>query len=343
MKGPFTISAFLAVVLSAIGTATIYFLINADQTTLVITFLSLLTINCIILFFVFEILFYKQLRNLLNTFKQLKNQRLDEIVIVKGVYRLPIFKKIFKRAYRHFYRTEKKVDNLTKLAAFRKEFIADVSHELKNPIFAAQGFVHTLLDGAVQDKTVRTRFLEKAAKSLDGLDVLVHDLLTLSHIEIGETKMHFEYFDLGGLVSDVIEQFEKRAADEQIKLVLHQIDKPLVVYADWVRIKQAMNNLVSNAINYSQEDSMVFINLEQDKDVVSVDVKDTGEGIPENDLDRIFERFYRVDKSRSREKGGTGLGLAIVKHIVEGHNSMVEVESKLGKGSTFRFTLPRGK
>jgi two-component system phosphate regulon sensor histidine kinase PhoR len=229
------------------------------------------------------------------------------------------------------------------MEAFRREFIADVSHELKTPIFAAQGFVHTLLDGAVNDKTVRIKFLKKAAKSLDGLDVLVQDLLTLSHIETGQIKMHFENIDLYKLTEEVFEQFEDKADKKNIVLRIERPTQKVMAYADWQRINQVMTNLISNAIKHSDNNSEVLVSFDVSKKYITTFVKDFGEGIPLDQQSRIFERFYRVDKSRSREKGGTGLGLAIVKHILEGHNTKAEVESIPGKGSTFSFRLPRVK
>jgi two-component system phosphate regulon sensor histidine kinase PhoR len=236
---------------------------------------------------------------------------------------------------------QKEIDELKKLEAFRREFIADVSHELKTPIFAAQGFVHTLLDGAVNDKQVRNRFLKKAARSLDGLDMLVQDLLTLSQIESGDIKMKFEPVDLWKLSSEVVDQFEEKAAKKNIRLKLVDSDHRMSVHADWKRITQVMTNLISNAINYTPEGGEVTVSFDVSKKNITVFVTDNGEGIPQQHVSRIFERFYRVDKSRSREKGGTGLGLAIVKHILEGHGSHADVESVVGKGSTFSFKLGR--
>lgn len=238
---------------------------------------------------------------------------------------------------------QKEIDELRKLEAFRKEFIADVSHELKTPIFAAQGFVHTLLDGAMDDKSVRSKFLKKAAKSLDGLDALVQDLLTLSHIETGQIKMHFENIDLYKLTQEVFEQFEEKADKRDIKFRIEGNPNKIIVYADWQRIFQVMTNLVSNAIKHSHEGGEVVVSFELSKKFVTTHIRDFGEGIPPEHIGRIFERFYRVDKSRSREKGGTGLGLAIVKHILENHHTKAEVESSPGKGSTFSFKLPRIK
>lgn len=235
------------------------------------------------------------------------------------------------------------IDKLRKQEAFRKDFIADVSHELKTPIFAAQGFVHTLLDGAVKDKSVRKKFLKKAAKSLDGLDVLVQDLLTLSQIETGKIRMRFEMIDLYALTEEVLEQFRGKSNRKEISLRIEGPVRKVMVYADSQRISQVMTNLISNAIKHSLDDGEVVVSFVVRKKSVVTRVKDTGEGIPAEHISHIFERFYRVDKSRSREKGGTGLGLAIVKHILDGHKTRAEVESEPGKGSTFSFKLPRAR
>src|SRR6185369_229729 len=178
---------------------------------------------------------------------------------------------------------QKEIDELKKLEAFRKEFIADVSHELKTPIFAAQGFVHTLLDGAVNDKNVRGKFLKKAAKSLDGLDELVQDLLTLSHLETGDIKMHFEQIDIRKLCEEVVEQFEEKAEKKKIKVnVLADHHAKILVYADNKRLSQVITNLVSNAIKYSAEEGEVNITFDVGKKNVTTFIADSGEGIPAN-------------------------------------------------------------
>jgi two-component system, OmpR family, phosphate regulon sensor histidine kinase PhoR len=237
------------------------------------------------------------------------------------------------------------IERLKKLEAFRRDFIANVSHELKTPIFAAQGFLHTLLDGAMNDKSVRLKFLRKAAKSIDGLDALVHDLLVLSHIETGQIKMQFESFDMYQLTEEVFEQFDDKLARKNINLRIESTHNQAMVYGDAQRIMQVMNNLISNAIRHSYDDGDVIVHLQPAGKYLIISVKDSGEGIPADHQPRIFERFYRVDKSRTKDKGkgGTGLGLAIVKHILEGHNSKAELESSPGRGSVFSFKLPRFK
>jgi two-component system phosphate regulon sensor histidine kinase PhoR len=296
----------------------------------------------ILIFVVLEFLIFRELNKVYKVMEKLKKKELSKIEKQNTSSFNPL-KTINEDIYSFAELKQKEIDELKKLEAFRREFIADVSHELKTPIFAAQGFVHTLLDGAVNDKAVRSKFLKKAAKSLDGLDMLVQDLLTLSHIETGQIKMHFENIDLYKLTEEVFEQFEEKADKKDIKLKIDGGQRKVLVYADWQRITQVMTNLISNAIKHSQEGADVTVSFDSGKKNVTTSVQDEGEGIAPEHLPRIFERFYRVDKSRSREKGGTGLGLAIVKHILDGHNSKPEVESVFGRGSVFSFKLPRAK
>jgi len=293
----------------------------------------------LLIFVVLEFLVFREINKIYKIMEKLRKKELANIGKQKSGVLNP-FQKINDEIHNFATLKQKEIDELKKLEAFRKEFVADVSHELKTPIFAAQGFVHTLLDGAVNDKNVRTKFLKKAAKSLDGLDMLVQDLLTLSQIETGDIKMKFENIDLNALCTEVVDQFEEKAEKKDIRLKLKAHHK-IEVFADWQRITQVVTNLVSNAINYTPEGGEVTITFDLGKKNVTTYITDTGEGIPPQHINRIFERFYRVDKSRSREKGGTGLGLAIVKHILEGHKSKAEVQSTVGKGSVFSFKLPR--
>jgi two-component system phosphate regulon sensor histidine kinase PhoR len=239
---------------------------------------------------------------------------------------------------------QKEIEELRKLELFRREFLADVSHELKTPIFAAQGFIHTLLDGAIDDDKVRDRFLKKAARSLDGLDALVKDLVTLSQMETGAIRMNMESVNLRLITEDVCDRLEKIAHDRKVVLKVKPDNLTEVgVRADPQRIEQVMTNLIENAIKYNTEGGKVIIHFDEEKKHFGISVRDNGPGIPPEHLTRIFERFYRVDKSRSKERGGTGLGLAIVKHILNGHGSKIAVMSKLDKGTTFTFKLEKAE
>jgi two-component system phosphate regulon sensor histidine kinase PhoR len=309
------------------------------------------------LWFVFLIIFGGSLLFLSITIQSLMIQDLKKIEVIldnwledptsnlnaeKGFY-FTRFKRIGQSMIFAAEQKQEEIDELEKLSDFRREFIANISHELKTPIFSAQGFVHTLLDGAVKDKNVRNKFLKKAAKSLDALDLLVQDLLTLSQIEIGDIKMHFEYFDIVKLAQEVVEQLEEQAAKKIVNVFVKPARKQILVFADYQRIHQVLNNLIINAIKYNKEGGWVKVSFREVDDFVEVKVTDTGEGIPEEHLDRIFERFYRVEKSRSRRGGGTGLGLAIVKHVMEGHKTLVTVKSKVGQGTAFSFKLAKGE
>lgn len=337
------IALLLASCIAIVTTAFLSLFREISNTALIVAFLISFSSSYLLGFIVLEFLIFREISKIYDLFDKLRKKELRTIEKNRSNPLNPL-KKINEEIFSYAALKQREIDELKKLEAFRKEFIADVSHELKTPIFAAQGFVHTLLDGAVKDKTVRTKFLKKAAKSLDGLDILVQDLLTLSQIETGEIKMHFEHFDIKALTDEVFDQLENKAEKKDISLnFAPDTPKKVLVYGDWQRINQVMTNLVSNAIKYSDEGSKVEVAFKVTRSSVTTSVIDNGEGIPKADIGRIFERFYRVDKSRSREKGGTGLGLAIVKHIMEGHDSKVEVRSKLGHGSEFSFKLQAGK
>ncbi len=338
-----TLALLLAVSIAIVTLLFLSLLEGVSNTVLAVATTISFSASYLLVFIVLEFLFFREINKIYKLMDKLRKKELSGITKQKSGKLNPI-RDINEEIFSFATLKQKEIDELRKLEAFRKEFIADVSHELKTPIFAAQGFVHTLLDGAVNDKNVRTKFLKKAARSLDGLDVLVQDLLTLSQIETGDIKMHFDQVDLYKLCAEVIDQFEEKAEKKKIRLKMaHEPHNKLMVHADWQRITQVITNLVSNAINYTPEGGEVTIRFEATKKNITTLVSDTGEGIPPQHIHRIFERFYRVDKSRSREKGGTGLGLAIVKHILEGHNTRAEVESEVGKGSTFSFKLPRAK
>ncbi len=338
-----TLALLLAASIAVVTASFLSLVENVDRNALLVAAAISFSASYILTFVILEFLVFREINKIYKMVEKLRKKELSGIAKEKSGVLNPL-QKINDEIFSFATLKQKEIDELKKLEAFRKEFIADVSHELKTPIFAAQGFVHTLLDGAVNDKNVRVKFLKKAAKSLDGLDDLVQDLLTLSHLETGDIKMHVEQMDLRKLCDEVVEQFEEKAEKKNIQVrVLADQHPKILVYADWKRISQVVTNLVSNAIKYSADDSEVTITFDVGRKNVTAFISDAGEGIPANHLARIFERFYRVDKSRSREKGGTGLGLAIVKHILEGHNTRAEVQSTIGKGSVFSFKLPRAK
>ncbi len=233
------------------------------------------------------------------------------------------------------------IEDLRRLERVRSEFIANVSHELRTPIFSVQGYLETLLDGAADDPAVSQQFLEKAYNNALRLNVLLNDLIDISRIESGELKFSFRSFDITDLIRDLIHEMHIRAEQQQVELHTSMPDEAYV-YGDRERISQVLVNLVENAIKYNVAQGRVDIALTQQGDRWNVTVRDSGIGIPEEHLPRIFERFYRVDKDRSRAVGGTGLGLAIVKHILEAHRSPVNVTSTPNVGTAISFTLAEG-
>lgn len=229
-----------------------------------------------------------------------------------------------------------------KMEQYRKEFLGNVSHELKTPIFNVQGYIHTLLDGAIEDPELAVHFLKKAAKSADRMEILVKDLLTISELESGETKLDLETFDVWELIKDIYEALEMKAQEKQIQLGFKQgINPPFFVQADKKKIRQVFVNLITNSIKYGNTGGNTLAGIYDMDTYYLVEIADNGIGIAEEHLSRLFERFYRVDKGRSREEGGTGLGLSIVKHIMEAHNQSVSVRSTEGAGSTFAITLKK--
>ena len=229
---------------------------------------------------------------------------------------------------------------LKQLENTRQEFVANVSHELRTPLSMIKGYVETLIHGAKDDPNVATRFLQTIEKHADRLTYLIEDLLTISRLESGQIVMNIQKVDLRPLVDDVLNDLQSRAAEKKVNLE-NQAADDLVVRADAERIQQVLFNLVDNAIKYGRVEGRVWIKTRVAPErMIEVSVCDNGPGIPPDSIDRVFERFYRVDKARSREQGGTGLGLSIVKHIVQSHGGEVWAESQLEQGTTFFFTLP---
>ena len=230
------------------------------------------------------------------------------------------------------------ISNIQRLAQTRSDFLGNVSHELRTPIFTIQGFLETLLNGAIDDPNVNRRFLEKSIIHTNNLNALLNDLIDISMIESGQMRMQPSYFDITKFIESINDELESLADEKGIKIKTKFVHENVEVFGDKDKLKQVFVNLISNAIKYS-ESGNIKIGTKTVNEKVKISIQDSGIGIAKQDLSRIFERFYRVDKARSKDAGGTGLGLAIVKHIVEAHGSKIEVTSKIGKGSTFSFSL----
>ena len=230
------------------------------------------------------------------------------------------------------------VTQIKQLESTRQEFVANVSHELRTPLSHIKGYTETLLGGAKDDPEVATRFLQTIERNVERLKLLIEDLLTISEIESGRVMLNLQPVPVRGSVEKVLDDFRTRAAAKHVTLV-NETDE-LTARADQRRLEQVLTNLVDNAVKYGGGDNRVTVGARLSNGMVEMFVQDNGPGLPAESLERVFERFYRVDKARSRDQGGTGLGLSIVKHIVQSHGGRVWVESEPGKGAKFFFTLP---
>lgn len=243
------------------------------------------------------------------------------------------------------FATDKKleIEMLKDREEFRREYIGNVSHELKTPLFTVQGYISTLLDGAHKDKILRKKYLERAEKGVERLVYIVEDLDMISKLEMGNESVEMVEFDIVLLAQEVMDLLEIKANKKDITLTFDQkYYKPVKVFADYEKIQQVMLNLIVNSIKYGKEGGSTEIGIEDlSKNKVLIRVIDNGEGIEAHNIPRLFERFFRVDKSGARSEGGSGLGLSIVKHIIEAHDEKIYVKSKFKKGSEFSFTLEK--
>lgn len=235
------------------------------------------------------------------------------------------------------------IENLKDLEKYRREYIGNISHELKTPVFNIQGYILTLLDGGLEDPTINRTYLAKAEKSINRLIAIIEDLETINLLESNELKLNLNRFNLVELAREAVESLEMKAKKRDCEVFInYNLERPIYVLADRQRILQVVTNLIDNAIKYGKKTGghikISFFDMDEN---ILVEITDDGPGIAQNDIPHLFERFYRVDKGRSRGMGGTGLGLAIVKHIIEAHHQTVNVRSTLGVGTTFGFTLKK--
>ncbi len=239
---------------------------------------------------------------------------------------------------------DKEISRLKEIEKFRKQYLGNVAHELKTPIFNIQGYISTLLDGGLEDELINRKYLERTEKSIDRLINIISDLDTISKLENEMTRLNIENFDIVALAKEIADQNEIEAQRHAIKITVKYADNlpsAFRVSADKHYMGQVLVNLIVNAIRYGRQGGWINVRFRDMLDKILVEVEDNGVGIGKEDINRVFERFYRADKSRSREQGGTGLGLAIVKHIIEAHGERISVRSEAGVGTTFAFTLKK--
>lgn len=234
------------------------------------------------------------------------------------------------------------IETLKDQDIYRREFLGNISHELKTPLFTIQGYILTLLDGAKDKPELCEKYLKRAEKGVERLEYIINDLDLITKLEVGDLNLNIKSFDIVALIQNIFEMLEIKASKKQITLMLDRKYEPIYVLADVGRIRQVLVNLIVNSLKYGHQKGTTEVSIEEliDSKLI-VRITDNGEGIKKENIPRIFERFFRVDKSRSRDEGGSGLGLAIVKHIIDAHNEQIYVESVYGIGSEFSFTIEK--
>ncbi len=332
------ISLLLAMVISSID---LFF--DASWKHFLIIFFSVFISSSVLLYYVVDVYLRNRIRLVYKVIHQYKLSKSLKESIGDKLGDDPL-KEMETQVENWVTDKSREIEDLQKMEKFRKEFLGNLSHELKTPLFNIQGYIHTLLDGAIEDEKVSRQFLERTSKSVERLSNLVDDLDEISRLERGEASLAKDTFDINQLVRDVFELMELKAKGNNVSLRIEKkSDKPFYVNADKEKIRQVITNLVHNSIKYGKnggETTACFYYMDEN---ILVEITDNGIGISEEHLPRLFERFYRIDKHRSREEGGTGLGLAIVKHILEAHHQTINVRSSIGVGTTFAFTLEKAK
>lgn len=306
------------------------------------SFILVFTLICYLFSFVLiqmrtEKFIYKRVKKIYDDLTLLESASINKVSITTDMRALT--KEIDK------YARDKKleIETLKDRERYRKEFLGNVSHELKTPLFTIQGYILTLLDGAIDDKNIRKKYLERANKGVERLSYIAKELDMITKLEAGNLSLNIEEFDIVELVNTVFEMFEMRALKKNITLTFYRdYNQPILVGADKERIQQVLTNLIVNSIKYGKDKGTTEVSIENlTPHKVIVRVTDNGEGIEKKHIPRLFERFFRVDKTGNRKVGGSGLGLSIVKHIIEAHGEKIYIESEFGVGSEFSFTLEK--
>ena len=327
-----------AAILSSVGVA----VFSQEIIPTIINFCVVLVVCYFIFNFILNRFIYDKIKTIYRNIYQFKTNQKDDLLDKYKNESDPL-EAVSKDVLKWMEENRKEVNDLKELETYIAEFLGNVSHELKTPIQSIQGYIHTLLDGALEDEKVNQLFLTKASNSTKRLIELVDELTDINVLQGKNPPLDYEKFDIVKLTDEVFELVENKALKQKISLKFKQQNpKHVMVNADQAKIRQVLINLVVNAIKYGDVEGIVEVGFYDMDENILIEVSDNGQGIAEEHLPRLFERFYRTDKGRSRDQGGNGLGLAIVKHIVEAHHQIINVRSTLGIGSTFGFTLQKG-
>ncbi|MXV14918.1 sensor histidine kinase [Hufsiella ginkgonis] len=339
----FSVLVFINALAVALSLAILNFYFQHNWYNLAITFLVSLIVSFVVFYYLIERYVYSKIKIIYKLIHNLKLGKDLKDALGEHMFSSDPINDVQQEVKEWARDKKSEIETLKNQEAFRREFLANVSHEFKTPLFAIQGFIEAIRDDEFEDKELAIRFLDKASKNIDRLSYLLKDLDAISKLESGEVPVTFERFDLSVLIREVFDTLEIKAKTYKISLIFKdKYNYPVMVNADREKIRQVLVNLIDNSFKYGSEFGTTFIKIFELFDQVLVEVTDNGPGIEEKSLPRIFERFYRTEKSRSREIGGSGLGLAIVKHIIEAHQQTISVRSTEGIGSTFGFTLGKG-
>ena len=338
-KFAFRTSMYITVFLTLLSSVFLYLLHSIDVVYLLSFAIFTYILSFIVIQYRVERFIYRRVKKIYDDLTLLESASLRKQPITTDMATL--------REEIDKYAKDKKleIETLIIREEYRKEFLGNVSHELKTPLFTVQGYLETLLDGAIHDENVNEKYLNRANKGLERLIYIVNDLDMITKLEVGDLQLNIVDFNIVELVESVFDLLEMKAAKKKISLIFDiDYNVPIMVAADKERIQQVLSNLIVNSIKYGEDKGTIEVSIENlIKNKVIVRVTDNGEGISKANIPRLFERFYRVDKSGSRKVGGSGLGLSIVKHIIEAHEERIYVESELGVGSEFSFTLEKTK
>ena len=329
-------SLYLSLVLSLLNFGCLLFLGHVDLSLILWFFVACYILSFLIIQYRVEQFIYKKIQQIYDNVSLLESTTIRPEQMTNDMATL-------SREVEKFAEGKKlEIEELRGREAYRKEFMGNVAHELKTPLFTVQGYILTLLDGAMEDPNVKVKYLERAEKGVERLIYIVRDLDMITKLETGDLHLQMEDFDLMEMFQSVFDLLEMKAAKKDISLTFADRYTATMVHGDKERIQQVLTNLVVNSIKYGKQGGTTEVSLENGpKNKILVRISDNGEGIKQEHIPRLFERFFRVDKSGSRKEGGSGLGLSIVKHILENHNQRIQVESVYGVGSEFTFTLQR--